>query len=116
MSTVRPTTIVEEPAPVGSPTHRVDVSHEPSSGSGYDSNSQYDGRSSYNIIRLLQENPMTTSHFCDGKWKPGPVAACSKHTRLSKKQTSVYRSGDEAESSSGSGGDDSGASSGSDSD
>jgi len=59
---------------------------------------------------------MTTSHFCDGKWKPGPVAACSKHTRLSKKQTSVYRSGDKTESSSGSGSDDSGSSGGSDSD
>ena len=52
---------------------------------------------------------MATSHFCNGKWRPGPVADCSKHTRLSKKQTSVYRSGDNADSDSGSG--DSGASS-----
>ena len=56
---------------------------------------------------------MTTSHFCDGKWKPGPVAACSKHTRLSKKQTSVYRSGDERGASSGSGDGGSGSSGGS---
>ncbi len=59
---------------------------------------------------------MTTSHFCDGKWKPGPVVACSKHTRLSKKQTSVYRSGDESDPSSGSGGEGSDSSGGSGSD
>ncbi|OFW63968.1 MAG: hypothetical protein A2135_00265 [Actinobacteria bacterium RBG_16_67_15] len=37
---------------------------------------------------------MTTSHLCNGKWKPGPVSDCPKHTRLSKKQSSVYRRGD----------------------
>jgi len=92
------------------------LSPDPSSGSGYYRNSQYDDRSSHKITRLVQENAMTTSHFCNGKWKPGPVAACSKHTRLSKKQTSVYRSGDEREASSGSGSKDSGSSGGSDSD
>jgi len=51
---------------------------------------------------------MTTSHFCNGKWRPGPVVACSKHTRLSKKQSSVYRSPDDGDGSSG-GGDDSSA-------
>ena len=46
---------------------------------------------------------MATSHICtNGKWKPGPVADCPKHTRLSKKQPSVYRSKDPAEKSSGS--------------
>lgn len=40
---------------------------------------------------------MATSHFCHGKWKPGPVAACQKHTPLSKKQPSVFRSGDEGD-------------------
>jgi len=59
---------------------------------------------------------MTTSHFCHGKWKPGTVAACSKHTRLSKKQTSVYRSGEKGEASSGSGDGASEPSGGSDSD
>lgn len=59
---------------------------------------------------------MTTSHFCDGKWKPGPVAGCPKHTRLSKKQTSVYRSGDEGDTSSGSGTDGADSPSGSESD
>ncbi len=47
---------------------------------------------------------MTTSHLCDGKWKPGPVVECPKHTRLSKKQTSVYRSGESSDPSSGSSG------------
>ena len=27
---------------------------------------------------------MTTSHFCEGKWKPGPIEECPKHKRLSK--------------------------------
>jgi hypothetical protein len=44
---------------------------------------------------------MTTSHLCNGKWKPGPVAECPKHQRLSKKQTSVFRRGDEGGASSG---------------
>ena len=43
---------------------------------------------------------MSTSHLCQGKWKPGPVAECPKHTPLSKKQTSVFRSKDPGESSS----------------
>ena len=47
---------------------------------------------------------MATSHLCNGKWRPGPVAACPKHTRLSKKQPSVYRSGNEGDKVSGSGG------------
>lgn len=38
---------------------------------------------------------MSTSHLCGTKWRPGPVAECPKHTRLSKKQVSVYRSGDD---------------------
>lgn len=38
---------------------------------------------------------MPTSHMCHGKWRPGPVAECPKHTRLSKKMPSVYRSKDE---------------------
>jgi hypothetical protein len=46
---------------------------------------------------------MPTSHFCGGKWRPGPVADCPKHTRLSKKQKSVYRSGDGPSGKSGGG-------------
>jgi hypothetical protein len=46
---------------------------------------------------------MPTSHFCGGKWRPGPVADCPKHTRLSKKQKSVYRSGDDQSGKSGGG-------------
>ena len=49
---------------------------------------------------------MTTSHLCKGKWRPGPVAECPKHTRLSKKQHSVFRN---PESDGPSGSDDSGA-------
>jgi hypothetical protein len=54
---------------------------------------------------LIQECVMTTSHLCKGKWTPGPVAECPKHTRLSKKQHSVFRSpdGDGPSSSSGDG-------------
>ena len=33
---------------------------------------------------------MATSHFCQGKWRSGPVSACSRHKRLDKKQTTVY--------------------------
>ena len=40
---------------------------------------------------------MTTSHLCGDKWKPGTVAECPKHNRLSKKQTSVYRTPDTGE-------------------
>lgn len=43
---------------------------------------------------------MATSHFCNGKWRDGPVAACPKHTKLSKKQPSVYASSDGGEPSS----------------
>jgi len=47
---------------------------------------------------------MATSHLCKGKWKPGPLEECPHHTRLSKKQPSVYRSRDDGgASSSGSG-------------
>jgi len=56
---------------------------------------------------------MATSHLCNGKWRPGPVAECPKHTRLSKKQPSVYRSGDGGDTSSGSAGDGSASSGGS---
>jgi len=45
---------------------------------------------------------MTTSHFCGGKWKPGPIEECPKHKRLSKKQISVYRSRDDRDPSAGS--------------
>ncbi len=56
---------------------------------------------------------MTTSHLCNGKWKPGPLEDCPKHTRLSKKQPSVYRSRDDGGASSGSGSGRSGSSGGS---
>ena len=47
---------------------------------------------------------MATSHLCsNGKWRPGTVAECPKHTRLSKKQSSVYRSRDDGDKPSGSG-------------
>ena len=59
---------------------------------------------------------MTTSHFCRGKWRPGSNEECPKHKRLSKKQTSVYRSGDDRDKSSGSRSDGSGSSGGSKSD
>lgn len=55
---------------------------------------------------------MATSHFCNGKWREGPVAACPKHTKLSRKQPSVYATSDGSESSSSSGGSSSGGSSG----
>lgn len=42
---------------------------------------------------------MATSHYCNGKWRDGTVAECPKHTGLSKKQTSVYRSPDKDPSS-----------------
>ena len=42
---------------------------------------------------------MATSHFCNGKWRDGPVAACPKHTKLSKKQPSVYASSEGGEAS-----------------
>lgn len=47
---------------------------------------------------------MSTSHLCGSRWRPGPVADCPKHTRLSRKQKSVYRSGDDPGGSSSSGG------------
>ena len=43
---------------------------------------------------------MATSHFCNGKWRPGTVASCPKHKKLSKKQPSVYRTSDDAKASS----------------
>ena len=43
---------------------------------------------------------MATSHYCDGKWRDGTVAACPKHKGLSKKQTSVYRSPDKDQAAS----------------
>jgi len=60
---------------------------------------------------------MATSHLCsNGKWRPGTVAECPKHTRLSKKQSSVYKSADDGDRSSGSDGGKSGSSGGSKSD
>jgi len=56
---------------------------------------------------------VTTSHFCGGKWKPGPIEECPKHKRLSKKQISVYRSRDDRDPSAGSGRDRSKSSGGS---
>jgi len=53
---------------------------------------------------------MATSHFCGGKWRPGSNEECPKHKRLSKKQISVYRSGDRGGPSSGSGSHSSGSS------
>lgn len=46
---------------------------------------------------------MATSHLCNGKWRPGAVAECPKHTRLGRKQPSVYRSGDTPGGTGGSG-------------
>lgn len=54
---------------------------------------------------------MATSHYCNGKWRDGTVAECPKHTGLSKKQTSVYRSPDKDPSSKDSTSKDSGSSS-----
>jgi len=34
---------------------------------------------------------MPTSHFCRGKWRQGPVAACPHHQKLSKTQPTVHR-------------------------
>ncbi len=34
---------------------------------------------------------MATSHYCHGKWREGSVASCNRHSKLSKKQTNVYR-------------------------
>jgi hypothetical protein len=50
---------------------------------------------------------MATSHYCNGKWKPGPVSACPKHKRLDPKRQSVFRSADKSESSSSDSGGDS---------
>jgi hypothetical protein len=33
---------------------------------------------------------VATSHYCNGKWRTGAVAECSNHTRLDRKQTTVY--------------------------
>ena len=33
---------------------------------------------------------MATSHYCDGKWRPGTLAECDRHKRLDKKQSTVY--------------------------
>ncbi len=46
---------------------------------------------------------MTTSHLCNGKWRPGSNEECDKHKRLSRKQISVYRSSDKAPGSGGGG-------------
>lgn len=43
---------------------------------------------------------MATSHFCNGKWRPGTVASCPKHTSLSRKQPSVYRTPEQGRASS----------------
>jgi hypothetical protein len=34
---------------------------------------------------------MPTSHYCNGKWRDGPASGCSRHQKLSKTQTTVYR-------------------------
>jgi hypothetical protein len=34
---------------------------------------------------------MPTSHYCNGKWRDGPVSACPRHQKLSKKLTNVHR-------------------------
>jgi hypothetical protein len=33
---------------------------------------------------------MATSHYCNGKWRSGTVASCTRHRRLDKKQATVY--------------------------
>jgi hypothetical protein len=38
-----------------------------------------------------EKSKMPTSHFCNGKWRDGPVSACDRHQKLPKKQTTVYR-------------------------
>lgn len=57
---------------------------------------------------------MATSHYCNGKWREGTVASCPKHTKLSRKQPSVYGTSDDggASSSVSSGASSSGGSSG----
>ncbi len=50
---------------------------------------------------------MATSHYCNGKWRDGPVSACPRHKQKDRKQPSVFRTGD-------SGGDGGGSSSSSD--
>jgi hypothetical protein len=44
---------------------------------------------------------MATSHFCNGKWRDGPVADCPNHKKLSKKQSTVHRGVGEPGGSSG---------------
>ena len=34
---------------------------------------------------------MATTHYCNGKWREGPVSACNKHKKLSSKQATVHR-------------------------
>lgn len=34
---------------------------------------------------------MATSHYCNGKWRDGPVSACPKHKKLSARQPTVHR-------------------------
>lgn len=34
---------------------------------------------------------MATSHYCHGKWRSGSVESCTKHEKLAKKQTNVYK-------------------------
>jgi hypothetical protein len=52
---------------------------------------------------------VATSHYCNGKWRDGPVAACPKHKGLSKKQPSVYRTPEDGDTTEDPGGGDSSA-------
>lgn len=45
---------------------------------------------------ILRGEPVATSHYCDGKWRAGPVAECRRHRRLDRKQTTVYDRSDES--------------------
>ncbi len=47
---------------------------------------------------------MATSHYCNGKWRDGPVSDCPHHKQKDRKQPSVFRSGGSGDS----GGDSSG--------
>ena len=34
---------------------------------------------------------MATSHYCNGKWRDGPLSDCPKHAKLSSTQATVHR-------------------------
>ncbi len=54
---------------------------------------------------------MATSHYCNGKWRDGPVSACPRHKQKDRKQTSVFRSGPGGDSVGGDSGGDAGSTS-----